>query len=156
MRIRLIAVGTRLPDWVQAGYREYAERLPHECRLELREISPGHRSRGAAIERAVRDEGGRILAALKSGDRVVALDVSGPSMDTMGLAKRLGDWLQDGRDIALLVGGPDGLAPACIERCELRWSLSQLTLPHGLVRIVVAEQLYRAWSVLVNHPYHRA
>lgn len=156
MRIRLIAVGTRLPEWVQAGYREYAERLPRECRLELREIPSGQRSRGADLKRAVRDEGGRILAALKSGDRVVALDVAGRSMDTMGLARRLGDWLQDGRDIALLIGGPDGLAPACLERCELRWSLSPLTLPHGLVRVVVAEQLYRAWSVLAKHPYHRA
>lgn len=156
MRIRLIAAGTRLPDWVQTGFREYAERLPHECRLELREIPLGRRTRGADVGRAIREEGERMLSAIRSGERVVALDVAGRAFDTADLAGRLRAWLQDGRDIALLVGGPDGLAQTCLERCEQRWSLSPLTLPHGLVRIVVAEQLYRAWSMLTHHPYHRA
>ena len=155
MRIRLLAAGTRMPGWVDAGYAAYATRLPHECRLELKEIALGRRSRGSDPARAVRSEGERMLAAIGSSDRIIALDVAGRSLDTQQLARRLDGWMQDGRDISLLVGGPDGLAPACLEQAEFRWSLSTLTLPHGLVRIVVAEQLYRAWSLLRGHPYHR-
>ncbi|HEB99324.1 MAG TPA: 23S rRNA (pseudouridine(1915)-N(3))-methyltransferase RlmH [Thiotrichales bacterium] len=155
MRIRLIAVGNRMPGWVEEGYREYARRLPRECALELVEIPPGRRSRNADIARILREEGERMLAAIPKGARPVALDVGGRAWDTPGLARQLGAWLEEGRDLALLVGGPEGLAPEVRARAELSWSLSPLTLPHPLVRVVVAEQIYRAFSLLRGHPYHR-
>lgn len=156
MQIHLIAVGERMPGWVQTGFEEYARRLPHGCRLVLREIAPGRRGKNADIARAIRDEADRIEAALPAGCCLVALDVQGRALSTEALAGRLDDWLQGGRDVALLVGGPDGLHPELLARAELRWSLSALTFPHPLVRVILAEQIYRAWSVLTNHPYHRA
>lgn len=155
MRIHLVSVGERMPRWVQEGYREYAKRLPSECQLNLVEISPGRRGKGADIARAIREEGERILAALPKGCRVLALDVRGRAWSTEKLAVNLGAWMADGQDLALLVGGPDGLSDDCIARADARWSLSPLTLPHPLVRVVLAEQLYRAWSFLRGHPYHR-
>jgi 23S rRNA (pseudouridine1915-N3)-methyltransferase len=154
MRIHLLAVGQRLPDWMNQGFAEYARRLPHECRLELQEIPPGRRSGKGDAERARQEEGERILKAL-GNDRLIALDERGKSPDTLKLADWLGDWLMDGRDLSLVIGGADGLDKAVLDRAERRWSLSPLTLPHGLVRVVVAEQLYRAWSVRAGHPYHR-
>ena len=154
MRLRLVAVGTRMPGWVDDGFNEYAGRMPRECRLELREVALGRRSRGADTARAVSTEGERLLAA-SEGCLRVCLDVRGAAVDTAGLSRRLAGWLQDGQDVALLVGGPDGLAPECLGAARWRWSLSPLTLPHGLVRVLVAEQLYRAWTVLSGHPYHR-
>jgi 23S rRNA (pseudouridine1915-N3)-methyltransferase len=156
MRLELIAVGERMPAWVRDGYDEYAKRLPRECALVLHEIESGARSKSRDPARAVALEGERMLAALPKGARVVALDVKGAEHSTEELAARLQTWLADGRDVALLVGGPDGLAPECLCRADERWSLSRLTLPHPLVRVVLAEQLYRAWSMLRNHPYHRA
>jgi 23S rRNA (pseudouridine1915-N3)-methyltransferase len=155
LKIHLIAVGTRMPDWVERGYREYAGRMPAQCRLELAEIPALKRGKGADLERITRREGERMLAAVPEGCRVLALDVGGRQWSTAQLARQLGAWLQGGRDLVLLVGGPEGLAPACRERAHGSWSLSPLTLPHPLVRIVVAEQLYRAWTVLKGHPYHR-
>lgn len=154
MRLRLIAAGTRMPGWIDDGFREYAGRMPRECRLELREIPLGRRSRNTDPARARAEEGRRMLAA-SAGCLQVCLEVTGQSVDTPALARRLEAWRSDGRDIALLIGGPDGLDPACLETADWRWSLSRLTLPHGLVRVMVAEQLYRAWSILVGHPYHR-
>lgn len=156
MRIHLLAAGTRLPSWVSEGFNEYAGRLPPECRLVLKEIPLGAARAGGDVHKAMAEEGERMLAALPAGAGAVALDVRGKGFSTEELARQLNRWLQDGRDLALLIGGPDGLAPECLARAELRWSLSPLTLPHGLVRIVVAEQLYRAWSFLKGHPYHRA
>jgi 23S rRNA (pseudouridine1915-N3)-methyltransferase len=156
MQIHLIAVGTRMPAWVTLGYEEYARRLPRECALRLVEISPGRRSRGQAPAQAVEEEGRRMLAAIPEPSLVVALEVGGRAWDTPALAGRLREWLQSGRDTALLVGGPDGLAGDCLRRAELSWSLSALTLPHALVRVVLAEQLYRAWTIVSGHPYHRA
>lgn len=156
MRIHLIAVGQRLPDWIVRGYEEYAKRMPPECRLELVEIGPGQRGRKLDPKRAMDAEGERQLAAIPKGALVIALDERGQSWDTPEVARRLGGWLGEGRDVALLVGGADGLAPACRERAELSWSLSKLVFPHPLVRVILAEQLYRAWSLLNNHPYHRA
>ncbi|WJW74877.1 23S rRNA (pseudouridine(1915)-N(3))-methyltransferase RlmH [Thiohalobacter sp. IOR34] len=156
MRIRLIAVGRRMPDWVTAGYQEYARRLPRECALELIEIAPGHRGRKADVRRILQEEGERMLAAIPRGSRVIALEVGGRPWSTPQLAERLGDWLAGGQDIALLVGGPEGLDPACRARADEQWSLSPLTLPHPLVRVLLAEQLYRAWSLRAGHPYHRA
>ncbi len=155
MRIHLIAVGQRMPEWVGTGYHDFAARLPPECRLELVEIAAGKRGKNADVARITRDEGERMLAAVPKDARVIALDVGGRASSTEQLAAELQTWLQDGRDVALLIGGPEGLAPACRERAQQRWSLSPLTLPHMLVRIVVAEGLYRAWSVLQGHPYHR-
>ena len=145
-----------MPEWVGAGYGEFAGRLPPESRLQLVEIAPGRRGKGADLARAIADEGERMLAALPKNCLVIALEVDGKAWSTENLAAQFSAWLRDGRDVALLVGGPDGLAPACRARAESSWSLSPLTLPHMLVRIVVAEQLYRAWSLLHGHPYHRA
>lgn len=156
MRIHFLAVGQRLPAWVEQGYQEFARRLPVECRLQLTEVPAARRAKGAEVERLRAQEGERLLAALPRNACVVALDVRGAAWSTEQLAARLADWLQGGRDVALLAGGPDGLAPACLERADARWSLSALTLPHALVRIVVAEQIYRAWTVYKGHPYHRA
>lgn len=156
MQIHLIAVGTRMPAWVTQGYEDYARRLPRECALRLVEIPPGRRSRTQPTAQAVQEEGRRMLAAIPERAQVVALDVGGRAWDTPALADRLREWLQSGRDTALLVGGPDGLAGDCLRRAELRWSLSALTLPHPLVRVVLAEQLYRAWTIIGGHPYHRA
>ena len=155
MRLYLIAVGTRMPAWVTQGYEEFARRLPADCALELMEIPAGKRGKNADIARITRDEGERMLAAIPKGAQVIALEVTGKAWSTEQLARELDAWRHDGRDVALLVGGPEGLAPECVVRAEQRWSLSNLTLPHPLVRIVVAEQLYRAWSILHNHPYHR-
>lgn len=156
MRIHLLAVGRRMPAWIKSGYTEFAQRLPPECRLELKEIEPGTRSKGRDPTHAIDTEGLRMLAALPKSARVIALDEQGKQWSSVELSQRLENWLQDGRDVALLVGGADGLSPAIQARAETRWSLSKLTLPHALVRVLVAEQLYRAWSILKNHPYHRA
>ena len=156
MRIHLIAVGHRRPEWEQEGFREYARRMPPELSVELHEVAPSKRTTGRSAKRHVEDEGRRIVAVTPSGARVVALDETGATWSTVEFANCLERWMHDGRDLALLIGGADGLAPACIESAEHRWSLSPLTLPHGLARIVVAEQLYRASTILRRHPYHRA
>ena len=155
MRIHLIAIGHRPAGWERDGYREYARRMPPELPLELHEITPAKRTKGISAERGVEDEARRLLAAVPGGARVIALDERGAAWTTLELARRIEDWMRDGRALALLVGGADGLAPACIEAAEHRWSLSPLTLPHGLARIVVAEQLYRASTIRRGHPYHR-
>jgi len=156
MIIHLISVGNKMPHWVQEGYQEYAKRLPSECGLNLVEIAAGHRGKSADVKRTVREEGERMLKAIPKGCRIIALDVQGQSWSTEQLSAHIGDWMAAGPDIALLIGGPEGLAEACLQQADTRWSLSLLTLPHPLVRVVVAEQLYRAWSLLRNHPYHRA
>ena len=155
MNIHLIAVGERMPAWVSQGYEEYARRMPRECRLRLIEIAPGRRGKNADIARAVRDEGQRMLAAIPKGARVIALEVEGRTWSTERLAGQLRDWMGGGQDIALLVGGPEGLSDQARAAASQQWSLSPLTLPHPLVRVILAEQLYRAWSILANHPYHR-
>lgn len=155
MQIHLIAIGDRMPAWVETGYDEYARRLPRECRLVLREIPAGKRTKGADLKRLIEQEGARQLAAIPAGSRVVALDRTGRQMDTEQLAVELKKRLASGQDLALLVGGPEGLAPECLKRADDRWSLSLLTLAHPVVRVVLAEQLYRAWSILNNLPYHR-
>jgi 23S rRNA (pseudouridine1915-N3)-methyltransferase len=155
MQIHIVAVGERMPEWVQAGYAEYARRLPHECRLKLHEIPAGKRAKGADVARLTRDEGARQLAAVPDRARVVALDRGGRELDTEQLAERLARQLADGRDLVLLIGGPEGLAPECLAAAEERWSLSRLTFAHPVVRVVLAEQLYRAWSIISHHPYHR-
>ncbi len=155
MKIHLIAVGQKMPNWVEVGFQEYVKRLPASCCLRLVEIPPGHRGKSADIQRAIKSESDKMLAAIPANTRVVALDERGKSWSTLQLASNMKGWMQDGRDVALLVGGPDGLSPECKQRAEQLWSLSALTLPHPLVRVVLSEQLYRAWSVTQGHPYHR-
>lgn len=156
MRIALLSVGRRMPSWVEQGYSAYAKRLPKECALRLTEIDPAPRGKGVDATRALASEGERLLRAIPKGARVIALDVEGQPWSTATLARELRGWLASGRDCALLIGGADGLAPDCLARAEARWSLSALTFPHPLVRVILAEQLYRAWTLLQGHPYHRA
>ncbi|MES2884501.1 MAG: 23S rRNA (pseudouridine(1915)-N(3))-methyltransferase RlmH [Pseudomonadota bacterium] len=156
MKLRLIAVGTRMPDWVDAAFADYTRRLPAEYGFALSEIAVTPRGKNADIARLKRDEGERILKALPRDTRLVTLDERGSQWSTEQLATRLSAWLQDGRDVALAIGGPDGHAPEVLTRADESWGLSRLVLPHALVRVVVAEALYRAWSVNANHPYHRA
>jgi len=155
MQIHLITIGNRMPAWVQQGYDEYAKRLPRECELTLKEIAPGKRGKNSDVARIVRDEGDRMLAAIPQGAHVVSLDLPGKPWTTPELAQAMQRWLESGQNIALLIGGPEGLAESAKQAARESWSLSRLTFPHPLVRIVVAEQLYRAWSILQNHPYHR-
>jgi 23S rRNA (pseudouridine1915-N3)-methyltransferase len=156
MKCRLIAAGTRLPEWVNSGFREYQKRLRTPFVLELQEIPVATRRAGENPARAVQREGADMLAALGRDDYVVALEISAKAMSTEQLSAWLAERMRDGRSLALLIGGPDGLSPPCRERADQSWSLSPLTLPHALVRVVVAEQLYRAMSLLAGHPYHRA
>lgn len=155
MQIHLIAVGNRMPTWVELGYQDYAKRLPPECALRLHEIPAGKRGKNADIVRLTRQEGEKMAALIPKGARVIALEVGGRAWSTEQLSARLDSWMGDGRDVALLVGGPEGLERGLSASADECWSLSPLTLPHPLVRIVLAEQLYRAWSILKGHPYHR-
>jgi 23S rRNA (pseudouridine1915-N3)-methyltransferase len=156
MKLNLIAVGTKMPNWVTQGFEEYSKRMPRECKLLLNEIAPAKRSKTANSAQWMQEEGQRILTQVDSSQHVVTLDVKGKPWTTEQLAEQLANWQANGRDVSLLVGGPDGLSQDCYQRAEQSWSLSPLTLPHPLVRIVLAEQLYRAWTILQNHPYHRS
>jgi 23S rRNA (pseudouridine1915-N3)-methyltransferase len=149
VRVRIIAVGTRMPGWVATAYDEYTRRLKSSLRIELEEI-PQAKDKA----RAKADEEKRLLDRA-GADYLVALDERGKSLTTLDLAKWLGDRQQDGRDLVFAIGGPDGHGPALLKQADLRWSLSALTFPHAMVRVILAEQLYRAMSVLQNHPYHR-
>lgn len=155
MKIRLLAVGSRMPAWVETGVEEYCKRLPREMPFEIVEIAAGVRGKNADVSRAIQAEGDRMLEKLRDQEHIVALEVQGASWSTEQLAERLGTWRQEGQDIALVVGGPEGLDPRVVARARQSWSLSALTLPHPLVRVVLAEQFYRAWSLLAGHPYHR-
>jgi 23S rRNA (pseudouridine1915-N3)-methyltransferase len=156
MKIRLICVGTRMPAWVEAGVAEYRKRLPADFELLITEIPLAQRGKGTDLTRALEKEGEACLKIIGTKDFIIAMDVQGIMQSTEQLAEGLGKLRDSGRNIAMLVGGPDGLAPACIEAADARWSLSSLTFPHPLVRIVLAEQIYRSWSILAGHPYHRS
>ncbi len=156
MKLRLIAAGTRMPAWVETGFREYQKRLRTPFSLELLEVPVATRRGGEDPGRAVAREGAAMLALLGRDDHVVTLEIEAPAMSTASLAAWLAERARDARPLALLIGGPDGLAPQVRARADRRWSLSPLTLPHALVRVIVAEQIYRAASLLAGHPYHRA
>ena len=155
MRVSILSVGHRMPEWIQAGFHEYVRRMPPEIRVELVELKPEGRGAARSAERAKAAEGARLLAALPSGAELVALDERGKSVSTQALSVMLAGWMRDAVAPAFAIGGADGLSEAVKERAAKLVSLSALTLPHGLVRVVLAEQLYRAWSILARHPYHR-
>ena len=155
MKITIVAVGNKMPKWVEEGANTFIKRFPNDMPVSFKEIAPQKRGKNADIARITAQEGEAMMAAVGTGQRIVTLEVLGKPWTTQQLANQLDSWKMDGRDVALLIGGPEGLAPQCTAAAEQRWSLSPLTLPHPLVRIIVAESLYRAWSVTQNHPYHR-
>lgn len=156
MKARLIATGERAPAWVAQGFAEYQKRLSHWLPLDLVEIEPGLRGKGRDAQRAIDDEGRRVLAAIPKNSHVVALEVTGKQHSSEQLAQRMEHWRGQGRDLAFLIGGPEGHASEVLAGANETWSLGPLTLPHMLARLLVAEQLYRAAAMLANHPYHRA
>lgn len=156
MHIRLLAVGDRQPGWVDDAFKNYTSRFPREWRFSLDTIVTVKRARNEPAERAIEAESERLLAKLSSDERVVLLDERGSHLKSTALAKCLSEWQQDGRNLSFIIGGPDGVSAACKKRANFTWALSDLTLPHGLARVVLAEALYRAWSLQAGHPYHRA
>ncbi len=155
MVIHFITVGQKMPKWVQEGYTEYAKRLPKACSLKLVELPMAQRGKTGSVDKYKTEEAKRILDAVPKGARLIVLDEHGQQVTTYQLAEKMEDWLSGGQDIALIVGGPDGLEKSLINQAQWKWGLSKLTMPHPMVRILVAEQIYRAWSVINNHPYHR-
>jgi len=155
MLIHLIAVGTRMPGWVEESFMEYSKRMPPESKLKLVEIAAGKRAKNSDVKRLTQQEGEKMLLAIPKGAKIVALDVLGKACSTEELAQELKGWQGSGQDIAILIGGPEGLADDCLKQAQQKLSLSKLTLPHPLVRIVLAEQLYRASTILKGHPYHK-
>lgn len=155
MKITIVAIGQKMPAWVEQGYKEYASRFRGNVSLSLKEIAAPRRTANSVIERIKQDEAQRLLAAVPGASVIVALDEHGKSINTKELATKLNGWIEQSQDIAILIGGPDGLANECLQQAQQRWSLSALTFPHPLVRVILAEQLYRAWSLTQNHPYHR-
>ena len=155
MVIHFITVGQKMPKWVQDGYAEYAKRLPKSCALNLIELPMAQRGKTGSADKYKAEEAKKILAAIPKGSQLIILDEHGQQVTTKGLADKLEEWLGSGQDIALVVGGPDGLEQSLIQQAKWKWGLSKLTMPHPMVRILVAEQIYRAYSVINNHPYHR-
>lgn len=156
MRIHVIAIGQKMPDWVETGGGDFIRRMPPEIGISLNMLPLIRRGKNPDIKRIVRDESRRLLDATPAGAQLIALDVEGRRISSEMLAAMMRDWLDTGRDIAFIIGGPDGLSEELLQRVDLKISLSDLTFPHALVRVMLVEQLYRAWSILNNHPYHRA
>ncbi|HEY8026917.1 MAG TPA: 23S rRNA (pseudouridine(1915)-N(3))-methyltransferase RlmH [Burkholderiaceae bacterium] len=155
MQLVIAAVGHKMPAWIESGFAEYAKRMPAECRILLKEIKPIERSDSKTAETVMRQERTKIEAALPKGSRIVALDERGKDLTTMQLSQLLTQWQQDGRDVSFIIGGADGLDAEFKAKSDMLIRISSLTLPHGMVRVLLAEQLYRAWSITQNHPYHR-
>jgi 23S rRNA (pseudouridine1915-N3)-methyltransferase len=154
MKLRILAVGHKMPTWVEQGCAEYLKRMPREATVEIVEIKPDKRASGKGGDQVREAEAERLLEAA-GRDYLIVLDEHGKEPTTLQLAERMQQWMQDGRDVALAIGGADGLHQKVLQAADWQWSLSKLTLPHGMVRVMLAEQLYRAWSVINNHPYHR-
>lgn len=155
MIIHILAVGTKMPSWVTQGVDEYLRRMPSECQVKIVELPLGQRVKSKNIKQAMLQEEKSILAAIPNNALVIAMEVKAKIWSTELLSEKMQDWMQSGKDVALLVGGPDGMTQTCINKAVDKWSLSNLTLPHPLVRIVLAEQLYRGLMVIKNHPYHK-
>ncbi|MCH7821404.1 MAG: 23S rRNA (pseudouridine(1915)-N(3))-methyltransferase RlmH [Proteobacteria bacterium] len=155
MHIRLIAVGGRQPSWVDDAFKIYSERFPRQWKFRCDRIATARRSKNSPPSNAVQAEGEQILAKIDALEWAVLLDEKGRQLTSQELAMSLSDWQADGCDLCFIIGGPDGVSAACGERADFVWSLSKLTLPHGMVRVLFAEQLFRAWSLLAGHPYHR-
>lgn len=155
MKLQVVAIGKKMPDWVTRACDEYQKRLPRELGFAVRELSLAKRGSNTPAALAREQEGEAMLAAIPQGHWVVALDINGKAWSTEQLSEQLANWRMEGRDVSLLIGGPDGLSRDCLKRADVTWSLSTLTLPHPLVRVLLVEQLYRAWSILNNHPYHK-
>lgn len=155
MQLIIAAVGHKMPAWIESGYQEYAKRMPAECRLVLKEIKPVERSGGRSAETVMAQERTRIEAVLPKGGRIIALDEHGRDLTTLQLSQQLTHWQQQGGDVTFVIGGADGLDAELKKNADMLMRISSLTLPHGLVRVLLAEQLYRAWSITRNHPYHR-
>ncbi|GAA5094994.1 23S rRNA (pseudouridine(1915)-N(3))-methyltransferase RlmH [Wohlfahrtiimonas larvae] len=155
MIVHLIAIGNNMPNWVKDGFEEYQSRLRNEVQLKMVEIPAQARKKNADIGKILKEEGQKMLAAVPKGARIVGLDVIGKAVTTPELSHMMAGWLQGGTDIALLIGGPEGFSDEVKQSFQQSISLSKLTLPHPMVRILVAEQLFRGWSILHNHPYHR-
>ncbi len=155
MQLIIAAVGHKMPAWIEQGYQEYAKRMPAECRLVLKEIKPVERSGGRSAETVMAQERSRIEAVLPKGGRIIALDEHGRDLTTLQLAQQLTNWQQLGGDVTFVIGGADGLDAEFKQQANMLMRVSSLTLPHGMVRVLLAEQLYRAWSITRNHPYHR-
>lgn len=155
MIIRLLAAGTKPPSWVHDGYNEYARRMRDDCTLNLVEMPVMKRVPGSNVDQLRDKEGAKMLSSIPAQAHVVAMDVGGQAWSTMDLADQLKNWQLNASNVCLLIGGPDGLSSACLERANQKWSLSNMTFPHMFVRIMIAEQLYRAWSYTRGHPYHR-
>lgn len=158
MKLQLIAVGSKMVNWIQTGFQDYLHRFPKDMAFEFIEIPAGKRGKNADLKRIIEKDRERrrtMLAAVGKVNRIITLDIPGTSWTTRQLAEQLDQWKQDGRNISFLIGGPEGLAPACKAAAEQSWSLSSLTMPHLLVRIFVVKSLYRAWSITTNHTYHR-
>jgi len=156
MQLLVAAIGQRMPRWVNEAWTEYSRRMPPELGLSLREIPLAKRGKNADTKRLTAVESKALHDAMPARARIIALDVQGQAWSTEKLADRLEEWMGDGRDVGFMIGGPDGIAPDVLQKAHDRWSLGPLTLPHPLVRVVLAEQLYRAWTITQNHPYHRA
>lgn len=156
MQLVIAAVGHKMPAWIETGFQEYAKRMPPECRILLKEIKPVERSGSRTAETVMAQEREKIEAALPKGARIIALDERGRDWTSMQLSQNLVQWQQDGRDVAFVIGGADGLDPGFKTNADTLIRISSMTLPHGMVRVMLAEQLYRAWSITQNHPYHRA
>jgi len=156
VHIRLLAVGDRQPGWVDDAFSGYTSRFPRDWRFHLDAIAAPKRAKNESTNRAIDAEGELLLAKLGPDEQVVLLDERGTQLTSKALATHLAGWQSDGRDLTLIIGGPDGVSAACRDRADFAWALSDLTLPHGLARVVLAEQLYRAWSLQTGHPYHRA
>ena len=155
MKLWLVAVGHKMPDWITVGFNEYAKRMPHETKIKLVEIKPEPRTTGKSVPQIMEAEAQRILAALPQDTLRIALDERGAHLTTRQLAQQMQDWMRGGRDVAFIIGGADGLHESVKSSAQQQLALSSMTLPHGMVRVLLAEQLYRAYSLLHNHPYHR-
>jgi len=155
MNISLITIGEKMPHWVNEAYQDYSKRLRQDCQLKLLDLPAIKRTKNADLAKIKDQESDKLIQAIPKGDWVVALEVKGQSWSTEKLSEKMSQWMQQGQHVSLLIGGPEGMNEQCRQRADQLWSLSQLTLPHPMVRVIVAEQLYRAWSIIKNHPYHR-